>query len=95
MSSFPSKEQVERIRQSYPNGTRVELISIEDPYSTLKSGDRATVVGVDDVGDLLCEWDICICRTHQCGGNNQNGGNENGKRMRKQGGLQRASGSEA
>jgi hypothetical protein len=57
MSNFPSKEQVERTRQSYPNGTRIELITMEDPYSTLKSGDRATVVGVDDVGDLLCEWD--------------------------------------
>jgi hypothetical protein len=21
------------------------------------TGDRATVVGVDDIGDLLCEWD--------------------------------------
>jgi hypothetical protein len=54
---FPSKEQVERTRQNYPNGTRVELISMEDPYSKLTAGDRATVVGVDDIGDLLCEWD--------------------------------------
>jgi hypothetical protein len=55
--NFPSQEQVERIRAQYPAGTRVELISMEDPYSKLKAGDRATIEGVDDAGDLLCKWD--------------------------------------
>jgi hypothetical protein len=55
--NFPSKEQVEQIRAQYPAGTRVELIAMDDPYSKLKAGDRATIEGVDDVGDLLCKWD--------------------------------------
>lgn len=57
MNNFPSKETVERLRREYPTGTRVELISMDDPYTKLKPGDRATVRGVDDAGNILCEWD--------------------------------------
>ena len=57
MNNFPSKETVERLRQEYPAGTRVELISMDDPYTKLKPGDRATVRGVDDAGNILCAWD--------------------------------------
>lgn len=57
MNNFPSKEEVERLRREYPAGTRVELISMDDPYTKLKPGDRATVRGVDDAGNILCEWD--------------------------------------
>lgn len=57
MNNFHSKETVERLRREYPAGTRVELISMDDPYSRLKPGDRATVRGVDDAGNILCEWD--------------------------------------
>ncbi|WP_156989492.1 DUF4314 domain-containing protein [Caproicibacter fermentans] len=57
MNNFPSKETVERLRREYPAGTRVELISTDDPYTKLKPGDRATIRGVDDAGNILCEWD--------------------------------------
>jgi hypothetical protein len=57
MNNFPSKETVERLRREYPAGMRVELIAMDDPYSKLKPGDRATVRGVDDAGNILCEWD--------------------------------------
>jgi len=58
MNNFPTKSQVERIRKAYPVGTRVELTApMEDPYTRLKVGDRATVVGVDDMGHVLCRWD--------------------------------------
>jgi len=57
MNNFPSKETVERLRREYPAGTQIELISMDDPYTKLKSGDRATVRGVDDAGNILCEWD--------------------------------------
>lgn len=33
MNGFPSRETVERLRMTYPKGTRVELISMSDPYS--------------------------------------------------------------
>ena len=40
---FPTREQVEKVRAEYPKGTRVELVSMEDPYSRLKPGDRGMV----------------------------------------------------
>ena len=30
---------------------------MDDPYTKLQPGDRATVCGVDDAGNILCEWD--------------------------------------
>ena len=39
-NNFPNREIVEQLRRTYPVGTRVELISMHDPYTTLKPGDR-------------------------------------------------------
>ena len=55
--SFPNKETVERLRREYPAGTRVELVSMNDPWSKVKPGDMGTVLGVDDIGSLLMRWD--------------------------------------
>ena len=57
MNQFPSRETVERLRNEYPQGTRVELISMDDPYSRLKPGDRGTVSCVDDIGTIFVHWD--------------------------------------
>ncbi len=57
MNNFPSREAVERLRGQYPSGTRVELVSMNDPYSKLKPGDMGTVDFVDDTGTLFCSWD--------------------------------------
>jgi hypothetical protein len=56
---FPSKEEVDVIRQTYPAGTRLELtVPLDDPDAKQKAGDRATVRGVDDAGHLLVAWDM-------------------------------------
>lgn len=57
MNGFPRKETVERLRRMYPKGTRVELISMNDPYTKLKPGDRGTVTMVDDIGTVFVSWD--------------------------------------
>ena len=57
MNGFPGKEIVERLRQQYPEGTRVELISMNDPYAKLKPGDRGTVSMVDSAGTIFVKWD--------------------------------------
>lgn len=57
MNGFPSRETVERLRKTYPQGTRVELISTSDPYTKLKPGDRGTVSFVDDIGTVFARWD--------------------------------------
>ena len=56
MSNWPSRETVERIRKQYPAGTRVELISMEDEQAP-PIGTTGTVVGVDDIGSIMVQWD--------------------------------------
>jgi len=50
MNGFPRKEIVDRVKEQYPKGTRIALVSMDDPYSKLKPGDRGTVDLVDDTG---------------------------------------------
>lgn len=57
MFNFPSKHTVECIRKQYPPGTRVTLVYMNDPYSTLMPGDQGTVDFVDDTGTIFCTWD--------------------------------------
>lgn len=57
MNGFPSREQVEKVKNQYPKGTRIALIRMDDPYSSLMPGDRATVEVVDDIGTVHCRWD--------------------------------------
>ena len=56
MSNWPSRETVKRIRKQYPAGTRVELIRMEDEQAP-PIGTNGTVVGVDDIGSIMVQWD--------------------------------------
>lgn len=53
---FPSRDTVERIRKAYPAGCRVELINMDDVQAP-PEGTRGTVLGVDDTGSLMVNWD--------------------------------------
>ena len=53
---FTSKERLAELRNEYPVGCRVELISMDDPQAPPK-GTKGTVRGVDDIGSLLVNWD--------------------------------------
>lgn len=57
MMDFPKKEIVDAVKKQYPPGTRIALVSMEDPYSKLQPGDRGTVSGVDDIGTIHVAWD--------------------------------------
>ena len=57
MYGFPSDEIVKRLKEEYPQGTRVALVNMDDPYSKLQPGDRGTVKGVDDAGTVHVAWD--------------------------------------
>ena len=50
------KKQVERLREQYPQGTRVELIRMDDPQAP-PVGTRGTVTAVDDIGTIHVNWD--------------------------------------
>lgn len=53
------KEALNRIRQQYTVGARVELTKMNDPYRTdLVPGCRGTVRFVDDMGTIHVRWDI-------------------------------------
>lgn len=56
MNRIPSREQVERLRQRYPTGTRIVLHSMDDAQAP-PTGTMGTVVYVDDMGQLGVEWD--------------------------------------
>ena len=51
------KDFVERMRNQYPPGTRVEVISLCNEKEHLKPGMKGTVVGVDDQPAFLVNWD--------------------------------------
>ncbi len=57
MSFGISNAELEHLREAFPKGTRVELISMEDPWSTLKPGDKGTVIAVDNIGTIHVSWD--------------------------------------
>lgn len=48
---------VETRKKLYPQGTRIELIRMSDPYSPIPPGTRGTVIAVDDMGTIFPEWD--------------------------------------
>ena len=50
-------ERLIRLRAEYPKGTRVELVQMNDPYTSLISGDQGTVTGIDDTGTIFVAWD--------------------------------------
>lgn len=51
------RETVERLKQQYPVGTRVELVRMQDEYRNLAPGEKGTVTGVDDIGTIHVNWD--------------------------------------
>ena len=55
-NGFPDRKTVERIREQYPAGTRVRLLSMDDPQAP-PIGTEGTVIGVDDAGNIMMSWD--------------------------------------
>lgn len=51
-----SKERLESLKEAYPKGTRVRLIKMDDVQAPPR-GTKGTVIGVDDAGSLLMQWD--------------------------------------
>ncbi len=58
MNKFKEKERfVQCMKDSYPPGTRLMLISMDDPYAPIPSGTRGTVEHVDDAAQIHMHWD--------------------------------------
>jgi hypothetical protein len=53
-----SNESLQLLRDQYSKGTRVELVSMDDPFNTkLIPGCQGTVVSVDSIGTIHVAWD--------------------------------------
>lgn len=50
------RETVERLRKEYPRGCRVQLVKMDDPQAP-PVGTCGTVIGVDDIGSIMVNWD--------------------------------------
>lgn len=49
-------EEVKNRKEEFPKGTRVELVSMDDPQAP-PVGTAGTVMGVDDLGSIRIQWD--------------------------------------
>lgn len=47
---------IDTLRKIYPAGTRIKLISMNDAQAPA-CGTKGTVIGVDDIGSILVNWD--------------------------------------
>ena len=57
MKGYTPSEIVEMLRDRYPEGCRVELVCMNDPYTRLVPGDQGEVAFVDDIGTVHVHWD--------------------------------------
>ena len=53
---FPSKADLERLRRTYPKGTKVRLLAMDDVQAP-PVGAKGEVRGVDDAGSILVSWE--------------------------------------
>lgn len=51
-----SREALQRLRERYRPGTRVELLRMDDAQAP-PIGTMGSVTGVDDIGSVMVRWD--------------------------------------
>lgn len=52
-----NKDRIEYLRKMYPEGTRIKINEMNDPYQPVPSGTLGTVNRVDDAGTIHMKWD--------------------------------------
>ena len=58
MNEYERQRRIaESTKKLYPLGTRIEIISMKDPYAPVPAGTRGTVKFVDSVGTIFPQWD--------------------------------------
>ena len=50
-----TQQELEQLRQQYPKGTRLKLISMEDPQG-VPEGTVGEVELIDDIGQIHMKW---------------------------------------
>ena len=58
MNRFEAEQRfAQRMKDSYPPGTRIMLVSMEDDPRPIEPNTRGTVKAVDDIGTIHCDFD--------------------------------------
>lgn len=58
MNRFEAERRfAQRMKGNYPPGTRIMLLSMDDPYAPVPEGTKGTVVHVDDAAQIHMKWD--------------------------------------
>ena len=58
MNRFEAERRfAQRMKDSYPPGTRIILLNMDDPYAPVPEGTKGTVVHVDDAAQIHMKWD--------------------------------------
>lgn len=52
-----TRELIEHLRSRYPEGTRIRLDHMDDPYSSIAPGTMGTLSFIDDAGNFHMNWD--------------------------------------
>lgn len=52
-----SESALRRLKETYPAGTRVEIVYMDNPYTKLTPGLKGTVKVIDDMGTIFVAWD--------------------------------------
>ena len=56
MGIYIKKEELDALRERYPQGCRVELVKMDDPYREMPPGLQGVVTGIDDTGSIHVNW---------------------------------------
>ena len=51
------EETLKNLRKNYTKGSKVRLIQMDDPYTTIPKGTIGTVSKVDDAGTIHVSWE--------------------------------------
>ncbi len=54
---FADRNLVQRMKEQYPSGTRIELDYMGDDPCPIEPGTKGTVRMVDDIGTVHCNFD--------------------------------------
>lgn len=57
VDKMPDKKLIKKLKAGYPKGTRLVVDQMVDDPNPIPAGTKGTVVRVDDIGTIHCDFD--------------------------------------